>query len=230
MKDLISGYGRLEILHGLNVQVPKGKVVALLGGNGVGKTTAMKTITGLIRAHGGCIEFDNQRIDRYPSHRIHSLGIALVPQGRELFARMGVEENLDLGAGSRVSGASKRGRLAQIYEHFPRLRDRRTQAAGTLSGGEQQMVAIGRALMSEPRLLLLDEPTVGLAPLVVEEIADIIRRLNDAGETILLVEQNIRMALKVADYVYVVRNGRVVTDGNAAKFSDDEALFSSYIG
>lgn len=227
---LVAGYGRLVVLRGLDLKVPKGKVVALLGGNGAGKTTTMKAITGMAGISGGRVELEGRRIDREASHHIHALGLALVPQGRELFSRMTVEENLELGAGNRVTGAERQARLEEMFGYFPRLRERRRQPAGTMSGGEQQMVAIGRALMSQPRLLLLDEPSAGLSPIVIAEMVRIIQRLNEAGETILLVEQNIRVALKVASYVYVMRQGRVVLEGNAETFSDDDAVFRSYIG
>ena len=227
---LVAGYGRLVVLRGLDLKVPKGKVVALLGGNGAGKTTTMKAITGMAGISGGRVELEGRRIDSEASHHIHALGLALVPQGRELFSRMTVEENLELGAGNRVTGADRRARLEEMFGYFPRLRERRRQPAGTMSGGEQQMVAIGRALMSQPRLLLLDEPSAGLSPIVIAEMVRIIQRLNEAGETILLVEQNIRVALKVASYVYVMRQGRVVLEGNAETFSDDDAVFRSYIG
>jgi branched-chain amino acid transport system ATP-binding protein len=228
--DIVAGYGRLMVLHSLNLKVQRGQIVALLGGNGAGKTTTMKAVTGLVGISTGRVELEGRRIDKDAPHHIHALGLALVPQGRELFARMTVQDNLELGAGTRVKGAAKRARLEDMFEHFPRLRERRDQLVGTMSGGEQQMVAIARALMSRPRLLLLDEPSVGLSPVVIAEMVRIIQRLNQAGETILLVEQNIRVALQVAKYVYVMRQGAIVLEGSAEKFSDDDAVFRSYIG
>lgn len=228
--DLVAGYGRLMVLHSLNLKVQRGQIVALLGGNGAGKTTTMKAVTGLVGISTGRVELEGRRIDKDAPHHIHALGLALVPQGRELFARMTVQDNLELGAGTRVKGAAKRARLEDMFEHFPRLRERRDQLVGTMSGGEQQMVAIARALMSRPRLLLLDEPSVGLSPVVIAEMVRIIQRLNQAGETILLVEQNIRVALQVANYVYVMRQGAIVLEGSTEKFSDDDAVFRSYIG
>lgn len=230
ISDLAAGYGRLTVLRGVRLKVKKGQIVALLGGNGAGKTTTMRAITGSVGIKAGCIELEGRRIDRDPAHHIHAMGVALVPQGRELFARMTVLENLELGAGDRVSGTAKQARMEDMFDYFPRLRERRRQVVGTMSGGEQQMVAIARALMSRPRLLLLDEPSVGLAPAIVSEMGRIIQRLNQSGETILLVEQNIRVALEVASYVYVMRQGTIVLEGDREKFSDDDEMFRSYIG
>jgi branched-chain amino acid transport system ATP-binding protein len=231
IRGLESGYGALRVLRGIDLRVPKGKVVALLGGNGAGKTTTMKTIVGVIRASGGTIEFGGERIERLTSHAIFARGLALVPQGRELFPEMSVYENLELGALSRRIGAAKlREHLDQIYDYFPRLRERREQRAGSLSGGEQQMLATGRALMSSPSLLLLDEPTNGLAPLIVNELARTLKRLNAAGQTILLVEQNVRMALSIADYVYVIRTGEIVHAAEAGSIDNADEMFKAYMG
>ena len=231
IRKLEAGYGALRVLRGVSLAVPQGKVVALLGGNGAGKTTTMKTVVGVVRATGGEIELDGERIDRLPSHAIFARGIALVPQGRELFPDMTVAENLELGALARGSAGGKLANLLEdVFDKFPRLRERTAQRAGSLSGGEQQMLATGRALMSRPTVLLLDEPTNGLAPLIVQELARTLKRLNEAGQTILLVEQNVRVALSIADYVYVIRTGEIVLESDAGKIDDADELFSAYLG
>ena len=231
IRKLEAGYGALRVLRGVSLAVPQGKVVALLGGNGAGKTTTMKTVVGVVRATGGEIELDGERIDRLPSHAIFARGIALVPQGRELFPDMTVAENLELGALARGSAGGKLADLLEdVFDKFPRLRERTAQRAGSLSGGEQQMLATGRALMSRPTVLLLDEPTNGLAPLIVQELARTLKRLNEAGQTILLVEQNVRVALSIADYVYVIRTGEIVLESDARKIDDADEMFSAYLG
>ena len=231
IRKLEAGYGALRVLRGVSLAVPQGKVVALLGGNGAGKTTTMKTVVGVVRATGGEIELDGERIDRLPSHAIFARGIALVPQGRELFPDMTVAENLELGALARGSAGGKLADLFEdVFDKFPRLRERTAQRAGSLSGGEQQMLATGRALMSRPTVLLLDEPTNGLAPLIVQELARTLKRLNEAGQTILLVEQNVRVALSIADYVYVIRTGEIVLESDARKIDDADEMFSAYLG
>jgi branched-chain amino acid transport system ATP-binding protein len=228
LERIDAAYRTLHVLHGVSLEVPAGKVVALLGGNGAGKTTTLHTIAGLHGARGGEITFGGERINGLSSHDIVRRGIALVPQLRELFADMTVLENLELGALRLNPRDAYAAVLSEINGLFPRLEERRTQLAGTLSGGERAMLATGRALMSRPSLLLLDEPTAGLAPLIVKEVARAILRLKSAGQTILLVEQNIRMALGIADYVYVMRNGRIVADGDAQVFANDDDLFRSY--
>jgi len=231
IRKLEAGYGALRVLRGVSLAVPQGKVVALLGGNGAGKTTTMKTVVGVVRATGGEIELDGERIDRLPSHAVFARGIALVPQGRELFPDMTVAENLELGALARGSAGGKLADLFEdVFDKFPRLRERTAQRAGSLSGGEQQMLATGRALMSRPTVLLLDEPTNGLAPLIVQELARTLKRLNEAGQTILLVEQNVRVALSIADYVYVIRTGEIVLESDARKIDDADEMFSAYLG
>ena len=231
IRKLEAGYGALRVLRGVSLAVPQGKVVALLGGNGAGKTTTMKTVVGVVRATGGEIELDGERIDRLPSHAIFARGIALVPQGRELFPDMTVAENLELGALARGSAGGKLADLFEdVFDKFPRLRERTAQRAGSLSGGEQQMLATGRALLSRPTVLLLDEPTNGLAPLIVQELARTLKRLNEAGQTILLVEQNVRVALSIADYVYVIRTGEIVLESDARKIDDADEMFSAYLG
>lgn len=228
--DLEAGYGPLKVLRGINLNVPRGKLVALLGSNGAGKTTTMKAISGILQPSGGEIVFDGTRIEREPSHRIFAHGMALVPQGRELFPGMSVEENLELGGLSCGLGRAEIvRRLDGVFDQFPRLHERRTQRAGTLSGGEQQMLATGRALMSRPSLLLLDEPTTGLAPIIVQELTRICRELKAAGQTILLVEQNVRMALSVADYIYVLRNGSIVKESPRGAISGDQDLIEAYL-
>ena len=231
IRKLEAGYGALRVLRGVSLAVPQGKVVALLGGNGAGKTTTMKAVVGVVRATGGEIELDGERIDRLPSHAVFARGIALVPQGRELFPDMTVAENLELGALARGSAGGKLADLLEdVFDKFPRLRERTAQRAGSLSGGEQQMLATGRALMSRPTVLLLDEPTNGLAPLIVQELARTLKRLNEAGQTILLVEQNVRVALSIADYVYVIRTGEIVLESDARKIDDADEMFSAYLG
>jgi branched-chain amino acid transport system ATP-binding protein len=226
-----SGYGALRVLRGISLNVPKGKVVTLLGGNGAGKTTTMKTIVGVLRATGGEISLDGERIDRLPSHTIFARGIALVPQGRELFPEMSVAENLELGALARgTEGTSLDALRGEVYELFPRLRERAAQRAGSLSGGEQQMLATGRALMSRPSVLLLDEPTNGLAPIIVQELARALRGLHERGQTILLVEQNVRVALSIADHVYVMRMGEIVLESPAAELKASDDIFRAYLG
>ena len=231
IRRLEAGYGALRVLRGVDLTVPKGKVVALLGGNGAGKTTTMKTIVGVIRATDGEIALDGERIERLSSHAIFACGIALVPQGRELFPDMTVVQNLELGALSRgTSGSQLNDLLEDVFDKFPRLRERTDQRAGSLSGGEQQMLATGRALMSRPSVLLLDEPTNGLAPIIVQELTRMLRRLNEAGQTILLVEQNVRVALAIADYVYVIRTGEIVLESDAHKIDNADQMFSAYLG
>jgi branched-chain amino acid transport system ATP-binding protein len=228
LEKIDAGYQSIRVLHQVDLEVPAGKVVALLGGNGAGKTTTLQAIAGLHSARSGTMIFKGRRIEGLPSHAVVRLGIALVPQARELFAEMTVLENLELGALALGSKADRPAVLGEVLSLFPRLDERRAQLAGTLSGGERAMLATGRAIMSRPSLLLLDEPTAGLAPLVVREVARALLRLKAAGQTILLVEQNIRMALGVADHVYVMRNGRIVADGDTRRFTDDDEIFRSY--
>ncbi len=231
IRGLRAGYGAINVLHGLDFDIRKGEAVALLGGNGAGKTTTLKTVVGLLRGTGGEVLLDGRPILNRPPHAIFAAGIALVPQGRELFPDMSVLENLELGALATRLGAEERQRtLEEVFQIFPRLKERRLQQAGTLSGGEQQMLALGRALMSRPRILLMDEPTSGIAPLVIQELTRILRRLSQAGQTLLLVEQNVRMALAVTDRAYMLRNGRIVRAMRSADVDDPEALFEEFIG
>ena len=226
--DLVAGYGSIRALDGVTIHVPWGKIVALFGSNGAGKITLMHTIAGLMHPMRGTIAFDGVPIGNEPAHKIFERGVALVPQGRQLFPEMSVRENLELGGLSALAPGEIAKRIDDILDVFPRLRERIDQRAAGLSGGEQQMLATGRALMSRPRLLLLDEPTTGLAPLVVAEITRILRTLKDAGQTILIVEQNVRMALELADQVYVMRVGKIVHEAPAGTVRESQDMFSSY--
>ena len=235
MTDLaISGlevaYGRIAVVHGVSLVVPAGQCVCLIGANGAGKTTIMRAISGLVRPRGGSIRFGGDEIAGRPAHRIAAGGLRQVPEGRQCFAELTVAENLQLGAYLVPSRAEIGRRQEAVLERFPRLRERLGQFAGSLSGGEQQMLAIGRALMGAPLLLLLDEPSMGLAPLFVEEIFSILAALRSGGTTILLVEQNASAALEVADYAYVLETGRVVLEGPAAVVAADPAVAAAYLG
>ena len=231
VRGLEAGYGSLQVLRGVSLHVPQGKAYALLGGNGAGKTTTLKAITGLLRPTAGQVLMNGASLEKSSSAEIFNHGIALVPQGRELFPDMSVLENLELGALARKLTVDEIQRgFDEVFLMFPRLKERTRQQAGTLSGGEQQMLAMGRALMSQPQILLMDEPTSGLAPLVVRELAGVIRRLSEAGQTILLVEQNIRMALDVAEQVYLISGGRIAKTAMADELRQDDNLFKAYVG
>jgi branched-chain amino acid transport system ATP-binding protein len=238
IENLEAGYGKVKVLHGISMEVPKGKVVTLIGSNGAGKTTTMRAISGMIRPTGGTITLSTDgketRIDGMESHRIARKGIAHSPEGRRVFATMSVVDNLTLGAFPRLTRARPRGDVAADLERamdlFPRLKERRTQLAGTLSGGEQQMLAMARAVMLAPEVILLDEPSMGLAPILVDEVFKIIARLKSEGVTMLLVEQFAAAALAVADYGYVLENGRIATQGDATKLRDDPAVKAAYLG
>jgi branched-chain amino acid transport system ATP-binding protein len=234
IKNLEAGYGKVKVLHGISMEVPKGKVVTLIGSNGAGKTTAMRAISGMIKPTAGTILLGDKRIDGLESHRIARYGIAHSPEGRRVFATMSVTDNLILGAFPRLTRARPRGDveadLERALELFPRLKERRTQLAGTLSGGEQQMLAMARAVMLAPDLVLLDEPSMGLAPILVDEVFRIIARLKGEGVTMLLVEQFAAAALAVADYGYVLENGRIATHGEASKLKDDPGVKAAYLG
>ena len=224
-------YGQVEALHGLDLTVSEGELVTILGSNGAGKTTTLMAVSGLAPVSAGEIRFEGRRLDTLRSHQVVELGITQVPEGRRVFGPLSVSENLALGAFSRRRDRSAVARrLSWVYDLFPRLRERQDQMAGTLSGGEQQMLAIGRALMSEPRLLLLDEPSLGLAPLLVRGIFQTIRAINQAGVTIVLVEQNARAALKLADRGYVLEVGRLVMAGPAADLLHDPRIQTAYLG
>jgi branched-chain amino acid transport system ATP-binding protein len=228
--NLEVAYGAIKALDGISFSVPKGQIVTLLGANGSGKTTTLKAITGLAAPRGGRIVFAGRELQGQPTHEIIRAGIALVPEGRRIFANLTVYENLLLGAYFRRDPTALARDLDFLYDTFPRLAERRSQAAGTLSGGEQQMLAVGRALMSRPRLLLLDEPSLGLAPLLVKEVFHIITLLNQRGVTILLVEQNAAAALRIAHHGYVLETGRVVLAGSGAELLAHPQLRQAYLG
>jgi branched-chain amino acid transport system ATP-binding protein len=224
-----SGYGQISALRGIDLRVDEGKIAALIGNNGAGKTTTLRTISGLLKPRHGFIQFAGRRISGLPAHEIVQLGVAHVPEGRGVFGRLSVMENIEMGAYTRKDGAIAQD-VEQVFALFPRLRERRNQKGGTLSGGEQQMLAIGRALMARPRLLLLDEPSMGLSPLLVETIFATIRDINERGTTILLVEQNARMALRVSHYAYVLESGAIAMQGSAADLVEEPAVRRTYLG
>ena len=234
IKNLSAGYGKVQVLHGISLEVPKGQVVTLIGSNGAGKTTTMRAVSGMIAPTGGEITLNGKRIDGLESYHIARQGLAHSPEGRRVFATMTVTDNLRLGAFPRYTGARPKGNveadLEKAMELFPRLKERRMQLAGTLSGGEQQMLAMARATMLNPEVVLLDEPSMGLAPILVDEVFRIIERLKAEGVTMLLVEQFAAAALKVADYGYVLENGRIAVHGPAEKLRSDPAVQAAYLG
>lgn len=231
LDDVLAGYGQVQVLRGVSLTVGEGEVVALLGRNGAGKTTVIRTICGLLPPRGGRIRLAGDDIGGMPARRVSALGIATVPEGRAVFRSLTVAENLAVGAyGKRTRRAPTRCDFSAVFELFPRLKERRNQPAGTLSGGEQQMLAMGRALMSSPRLLLLDEPSMGLAPMLIDLVFDVIDRLARSGMTILLVEQNAAEALDIADRGYVLEQGCVVRDGPTDLLERDDAVRASYLG
>ena len=230
IKDLHVSYGGIQALRGVSLTVPEGKIVTLIGANGAGKSTLMRTISGLVKAQSGSILWNGQEILTKPIDQIVAGGIAMSPEGRRVFADLTVVENLKIGAYLRRDKAGIQQDLEWVYSLFPRLKERSWQSAGTLSGGEQQMLAVGRALMSKPKLLMLDEPSLGLAPLVVREIFDIIRTVNQQGITVLLNEQNANMALKVADYAYVLETGNLTLSGTGAELLANEQVKAAYLG
>ncbi len=231
---LSAGYGKVQVLHGISIKVARGQVVALIGSNGAGKTTTMRAVSGMIAPNGGTITLNGKRIDGLESYDVAKLGLAHSPEGRRVFATMTVTDNLTLGAFPRLTGSRLRGDVAgdleRALEMFPRLKERRNQLAGTLSGGEQQMLAMARAVMLNPDVVLLDEPSMGLAPILVEEVFGIIARLKSEGVTMLLVEQFAAAALAVADYGYVLENGSISVHGPAAQLRDDPAVRAAYLG
>ena len=230
VEGLNAGYGSVNILWDIGFEVKDGEIVAILGSNGAGKTTMVRTITGMVKASSGKVEFNGEDLSGKSSRVILDSGIVQVPEGRQLFTEMTVLENLELGAFNKETKAHFAENLEKCYNWFPKLRERAKQAAGTLSGGEQQMLAMGRALMSKPSLLMLDEPSMGLAPILVEQIFDIVRELNQHGTTILLVEQNATMALSVAHRGYVLETGKIVDTGTGAELLEDEAVKQAYLG
>jgi branched-chain amino acid transport system ATP-binding protein len=230
VKDIHVFYGNIEAVKGMSFHVNRGEIVCLIGANGAGKTTTLRTVSGLLRPAEGAIFYEGQRIDLVPAHEIVGLGVAQSPEGRRIFPRMSVRENLEMGAFIRRDAAGQREDLDRIMELFPILKERARQAAGTLSGGEQQMLAMGRALMARPRLLLLDEPSMGLAPIVVQTIFDTIGDINSQGTTILLVEQNAAQALSLAHRGYVIETGRIVLEDAASALLQSEQVRKAYLG
>ena len=222
-------YGAIHAIKGLSFEVNEGEVVTLIGANGAGKSTTLQTVSGLLHSRTGSIEFAGENLAKIPPHLIVRKGLAQVPEGRRIFQQMSVEENLEMGAYTRDKSELE-GDLEMVYKQFPRLLERRRQIAGTLSGGEQQMLAIGRALMSHPKLLMLDEPSMGLAPILVEQIFDIIRELNEEGTTILLVEQNAQMALSVAHRAYVLETGKITLSGTGKELAESDQVRKAYLG
>lgn len=229
VKDINVYYGAIHAIKGISFDVNEGEIVTLIGANGAGKSTTLHTISGLMRSKTGDIEFQGESIARTPAHKLVERGLSQVPEGRRVFANMTVKENLEMGAYTAKKETIP-ARLEEVYDHFPRLKEREKQIAGTLSGGEQQMLAMGRALMNEPRLMMLDEPSMGLAPILVEEIFDIILDLHKAGTTILLVEQNAQMALSIADRAYVLETGRIKLEGPASELMENEEVQKAYLG
>ncbi len=230
VKDIHVFYGNIEAVKGMSFHVDRGEIVCLIGANGAGKTTTLRTVSGLIRPGEGAIFYEGQRIDLLPAHEVVGLGVAQSPEGRRIFPRMSVRENLDMGAFIRRDAAGQREDMDRIMDLFPILKERARQAAGTLSGGEQQMLAMGRALMARPKLLLLDEPSMGLAPIVVQTIFDTIRDINDQGMTVLLVEQNAAQALTLAHRGYVIETGKIVLEDEASALLENEQVRKAYLG
>lgn len=230
VKDLHVHYGMIEAIKGINFEVNKGEVIALIGANGAGKTTTLHTITGLLAPSKGEVIYEGKDISKMPGHKIVSLGMAHVPEGRRVFAQLSVYENLLMGAYTRKDKEEIQNTLRVVYDRFPRLEERKNQMAGTLSGGEQQMLAMGRALMSHPSIILMDEPSMGLSPIFVNEIFDIIQQVSKTGTTVLLVEQNAKKALSIADRAYVLETGKIVLSGDAKELMNDDSIKKAYLG
>lgn len=230
VKDLNVYYGMIQALKGISFEVNEGEVIALIGANGAGKTTTLHALTGLVPAKSGSIIFEGQDIKKIPGHKIVSMGMAHVPEGRRVFAQLTVYENLKMGAYTRKDKDEINETLKMVYKRFPRLEERKNQLAGTLSGGEQQMLAMGRALMSKPKIILMDEPSMGLSPIFVNEIFDIIKEVSADGVTVLLVEQNAKKALSIANRAYVLETGNIILQGDAKKLMDDESVKKAYLG
>ena len=230
VRDLQVYYGMINAIKGISFDVNAGEVIALIGANGAGKTTVLHTVTGLVTPRSGSITFEGKNLLKTPAHKILSLGMAHVPEGRRIFQQLTVYDNLKLGAHIMKDKAQVEKNLAYVYEHFPRLKERKNQVAGTLSGGEQQMLAMGRALMSNPKILLMDEPSMGLSPLLVNEIFRIIKEVSADGTTVLLVEQNAKKALSIADRAYVLETGNITLSGPASQLINDENVKKAYLG
>lgn len=230
IKDLNVYYGMIQAIKGISFQVKEGEVIALIGANGAGKTTILHAVTGLVPAKSGSIVFEGTDITRIPAHKIVSMGMAHVPEGRRVFAQLSVYQNLKMGAYTRKDKEEIEKTLEMVYERFPRLKERKSQLAGTLSGGEQQMLAMGRALMSHPKIILMDEPSMGLSPIFVNEIFNIIQEVSAGGTTVLLVEQNAKKALSIADRAYVLETGRITLEGKASELMNDESVKKAYLG
>jgi len=230
IKDLNVYYGVIQALKGISFEVNEGEVIALIGANGAGKTTTLHTLTGLISAKSGSIVLDGKDITKTPAHKIVKMGIAHVPEGRRIFQNLTVLDNIRLGAFTRKDKDGIAADVEKVYKLFPRLEERKTQIAGTLSGGEQQMLAMGRALMSKPRIVVMDEPSMGLSPILVSEIFDIIENIREQGTTVLLVEQNAKKALSIADRAYVLETGKIVLSGKASDLINDESVKKAYLG
>ena len=229
VEDVHVYYGAIHAIKGISFEVNQGEIVTLIGANGAGKSTTLNTVVGLLRPRSGHIEFDGKSIVGFPASKMVSLGMALCPEGRRIFQQMTVRENLEMGGYTRPAAEIQKS-MDDVFNRFPRLKEREKQVAGTLSGGEQQMLAMGRALMGKPKLLMLDEPSMGLAPILVEQIFDIIKELHAAGTTILLVEQNAQMALSIADRAYVLGTGRITMSGSAADVLADDRVRATYLG
>lgn len=230
IKDLQVYYGMIQAIKGVSFEVNQGEVIALIGANGAGKTTILHTITGLLSPKAGSVMFEGKDITKIPAHKIVSMGMAHVPEGRRVFAELTVLQNLKMGAYTRRDKDEIEQTLRTVYDRFPRLEERKNQLAGTLSGGEQQMLAMGRALMSHPKIILMDEPSMGLSPIFVNEIFDIIEQVSKSGTTVLLVEQNAKKALSIADRAYVLETGNIVLEGNANDLLNDDSIKKAYLG
>lgn len=230
IKDIEVYYGMIQAIKGISFEVNEGEVIALIGANGAGKTTILHTITGLLSPKKGSVIFEGKDITKIPAHKIVSLGMAHVPEGRRVFAELTVYENLKMGAYTRKDKDEIAKTLEMVYQRFPRLEERKNQLAGTLSGGEQQMLAMGRALMSHPKIIVMDEPSMGLSPILVNEIFDIIQEVSAGGTTVLLVEQNAKKALSIADRAYVLETGKIVLDGDAKALMNDDSIKKAYLG
>lgn len=230
VKDLEVYYGMIQAIKGISFHVDKGEVIALIGANGAGKTTTLHTVTGLLSPKSGHVIFEGKDITKVPAHKIVSMGMAHVPEGRRVFAELSVYENLKMGAYTRKDKNEIEESLKNVYKRFPRLEERKNQMAGTLSGGEQQMLAMGRALMSKPKIILMDEPSMGLSPIMVNEIFDIIRSVSESGTNVLLVEQNAKKALSIADRAYVLETGKIALEGKAKDLLEDDSIKKAYLG